>query len=146
MVYAARCNADRAAGLLISSKTSKIVGRYYIKKDKEIAETCADCLALIWLPQVILGKLLDLHLHWDTSKYYLVSRLEFVPQVHIQENVCGAAKLTFILVIMWSIAEFEDGNKSLPCLSTGSLEYGGQHTAFLFPYSDTVLVSPCLKS
>lgn len=41
---------------------------------------------------------------------------------------------------------FEDGNKSLPCFSTGSLEYGGQHTAFLFPCSDTVLVSLCLES
>lgn len=120
MVYAARCTADREAGLSISSKASKILARYDILKDKGIAETCAGCLALIWLPQVILGKLLYLHLLWDTSKCYLVSRLGFVPQFHIKENVCGAAKLTFILVIMWRIAGFEDGNKSLPCWSTGA--------------------------
>lgn len=66
------------------------------------------------------GKLLYLHLYWDISKYYLVSRLGFVPQLHIKENVCGAANLAFILVIMWRIAGFEDGNKSLPCWSTGA--------------------------
>lgn len=124
MVYTARCNADREAGLLVSSKPSKILAHYDISKDKEI-ETGAVCLALTWLPQVILGKLLYLHLHWDTSKYYLVSRLGFVPQLHMKENVCGAEKLTFILAIVWRIAGFEDGNKSLPCLSTMSLEYGG---------------------
>lgn len=36
-----------------------------------------------------------------------------MPQPHIKENVRGAAKLSFILVIMWRIAGFEDGNKSL---------------------------------
>lgn len=118
LVYAARCNANREVGLLINSKASKTLAVYDTLKG--ITEPWDGYLAWIWLPQVILGKLLDLHLHWDISKYSLISRSGFAPQLHTRKRFVRQRLLTFILV-MSKMAGCEGWKEALACWSTGAL-------------------------
>lgn len=143
LVYNARCNADREVGLLIS-RTSKTRALNDIQKDKDITEICAKCLAQKWLPQMILGRLLDFHLHWEVSEYSLVIQVRVCAVALHQEKICGAAITTFTLVIMSKAAGCEGWKDASAWWPTDALGVWDTATAFHFPCSDEVLVSLCL--